>query len=74
MSGVVGLLVAVVLIIVVVLGVLFVASLVLSVVVESRQQRIARERAQAEARMHYLTHTTMQRMYETARQAQRRQP
>lgn len=70
MSGAIGLLVAVVLTVVVVLGVLFVASLVLSVVVESRQQRIARERAQAEARMHYLTHSAMQRMYEAARRAQ----
>jgi hypothetical protein len=38
---------------------------------ESRRKRIVREQALADARLHHLTHTTMQRMFEAARQSQR---
>lgn len=54
-----------------VIGVLLVVAVVLAAADEARRQRVAREQALAEARLHHLTHTTMQRMFEAARQSQR---
>lgn len=53
------------------LGSLFIVGVVMVAAEESRRQRIAREQALAEARLHHLTHTTIQRMFDAARQHQR---
>jgi undecaprenyl pyrophosphate phosphatase UppP len=55
----------------VVVAALIVIGVVMAMAEESRRKRIVREQALADARLHHLTHTTMQRMFEAARQSQR---